>query len=72
MISLKDVVCGKHITLEDATVLHRVEWEGEWFFLCSSKCSEFFRASPCEYARTLPASTSPRRVERWRDVPERV
>ncbi len=66
MISLNDVVCGKEIVLEDATVLHRVEWQGEWFFLCSSKCSEFFRASPCDYARTLEVAASSRRAERQR------
>jgi len=71
VISLKDVVCGKQIALDDATVLHRVEWEGEWFFLCSSKCSEFFRASPCDYARTLEVAASSRRAERQRAA-ERV
>jgi YHS domain-containing protein len=71
VISLNDAVCGKQIVLEDATVLHRVEWQGEWFFLCSSKCVDRFRAAPRDYVRSLAVAASPLQAERRRAV-ERV
>jgi len=71
VISLNDVVCGKEIVLDDATVLHRVEWQGEWYFLCSLKCVERFRATPRAYVASFAAPAEPRFAEQWRTA-ERV
>ncbi len=73
MISLKDVVCGRQIALDDAAVLHRVEWQGDWYFLCSSKCVERFRVAPAAYVGQVAVPAFPgHRQEHWREAPERA
>lgn len=43
-----DPVCG--MTVDPATAVARVEYEGRTYYFCSQTCATSFRADPAKYA----------------------